>query len=60
MHLINLTYYRSLSQILGKAEKQQLYRELKNCLDILEPIDGGKPLAEAVSFYYYESELGLH
>lgn len=29
----------SPSQCLGKVEKQQLYRELRNCLDILEPID---------------------
>ncbi|KAK1395658.1 Alpha-1,6-mannosyl-glycoprotein 2-beta-N-acetylglucosaminyltransferase [Heracleum sosnowskyi] len=38
----------SISQLLGKAEKQQLYREFRNCLDILEPIDGGKPLDEVV------------
>ncbi|KAL8145053.1 uncharacterized protein LOC141706793 isoform X1 [Apium graveolens] len=38
----------STSQLLGKAEKQQLYREFRNCLDILEPIDGGNPLDEVV------------
>uniref|UniRef100_A0A5B7BN44 Glycoside hydrolase 123 catalytic domain-containing protein n=1 Tax=Davidia involucrata TaxID=16924 RepID=A0A5B7BN44_DAVIN len=37
----------STAQCLGKAEKHQLYRELRNCLDIVEPIDG-KPLDEVV------------
>ncbi|CAK9142823.1 unnamed protein product [Ilex paraguariensis] len=34
-------------QSLGKAEKHQLYRELRNCLDLVEPIDG-KPSDELV------------
>ncbi|XP_057973371.1 uncharacterized protein LOC131161554 [Malania oleifera] len=37
----------SPAQNLGKAEKHQLYRELKNCLDTMEPIDG-KPSDEVV------------
>ncbi|TYI97259.1 hypothetical protein E1A91_D01G131500v1 [Gossypium mustelinum] len=37
----------SSSQCLGKAEKHQLFTELRNCLDALEPIDG-KPLDEVV------------
>ncbi|XP_059634137.1 uncharacterized protein LOC132276632 isoform X2 [Cornus florida] len=30
----------STAQCLGKAEKHQLYKELRNCLDIVDPIDG--------------------
>ncbi|KAL0017212.1 hypothetical protein SO802_004281 [Lithocarpus litseifolius] len=37
----------SPSQYMGKAEKHQLYSELRSCLDIVEPIDG-KPLEELV------------
>nr|XP_023870417.1 uncharacterized protein LOC111983010 isoform X1 [Quercus suber]POF24162.1 hypothetical protein CFP56_06245 [Quercus suber] len=37
----------SPSQYKGKAEKHQLYSELRSCLDIVEPIDG-KPLEEVV------------
>ncbi|XP_017981817.1 PREDICTED: uncharacterized protein LOC18591355 [Theobroma cacao] len=37
----------SSSQCLGKAEKHQLFMELRNCLDAVEPIDG-KPLDEVV------------
>lgn len=29
----------STGQYMGKSEKHQLYRELRNCLDIIEPID---------------------
>nr|CAD1832465.1 unnamed protein product [Ananas comosus var. bracteatus] len=32
---------------LAKADKYQLYRELKNCLDVVEPVDG-KPPEEVV------------
>ncbi|CAN0905809.1 hypothetical protein LINGRAHAP2_LOCUS23879 [Linum grandiflorum] len=35
------------TQSMGRAEKHQLYMELQNCLDIVEPIDG-KPLDEVV------------
>ncbi|KAJ4833943.1 hypothetical protein Tsubulata_016650 [Turnera subulata] len=35
------------SSCLGKTEKNQLYTELRNCLDILEPIEG-KPLDQMV------------
>lgn len=51
-HLLTLTHHRSTAQCLGKAEKQQLYREFRNCLDILEPIDG-KPADEVVGFWSY-------
>ncbi|RZC14811.1 hypothetical protein D0Y65_008644 [Glycine soja] len=34
-------------QSISKVEKHQLYRDLKGCLDIVEPIDG-KPLDEVV------------
>ncbi|XP_031407349.1 uncharacterized protein LOC116215680 isoform X1 [Punica granatum] len=37
----------SSSQGSGKVEKHQLYKELKSCLDIVEPIDE-KPLDEVV------------
>ncbi|KAL7261978.1 hypothetical protein ACSBR1_000383 [Camellia fascicularis] len=37
----------STAQCLGKVEKLQLYRELRNCLEIVEPIDG-KPMDEVV------------
>ncbi|KAK2966648.1 hypothetical protein RJ640_002346 [Escallonia rubra] len=37
----------STAQRLGKAEKHQLYRELRNCLDTVEPISG-KPVDEVV------------
>ncbi|KAL3845227.1 hypothetical protein ACJIZ3_002630 [Penstemon smallii] len=37
----------SPAQCLAKAERQQLYRELKSCLNIVEPIDGN-PLDEVV------------
>ncbi|XP_059455492.1 uncharacterized protein LOC132185733 isoform X2 [Corylus avellana] len=37
----------SPAQCLGKAERHQLYTELRSCLDIVEPIDG-KPLGEVV------------
>ncbi|KAL0351891.1 UNVERIFIED_CONTAM: hypothetical protein Scaly_1577800 [Sesamum calycinum] len=30
----------STAQCLGKAERNQLYQELKSCLDVVEPIDG--------------------
>ncbi|KAL6953460.1 hypothetical protein U1Q18_048486 [Sarracenia purpurea var. burkii] len=35
------------TQCLGKGEKHQLYRELRNCFEILEPVDG-KPMDEVV------------
>ncbi|KAJ6973663.1 hypothetical protein NC653_033870, partial [Populus alba x Populus x berolinensis] len=37
----------SPSQRLGKADRHQLYLELRNCLDIMEPVEG-KPLDEVV------------
>ncbi|KAK8465329.1 hypothetical protein PHAVU_009G056900 [Phaseolus vulgaris] len=37
----------SPAQSLSKVEKHQLYRDLKGCLDVIEPIDG-KPLEEVV------------
>ncbi|XP_057793945.1 uncharacterized protein LOC131010440 [Salvia miltiorrhiza] len=37
----------STAQCLNKAERNQLYQELKCCLDFVEPIDG-KPLDEVV------------
>ncbi|KAL0360702.1 UNVERIFIED_CONTAM: hypothetical protein Sradi_3754700 [Sesamum radiatum] len=37
----------STAQCLGKAERNQLYQELKSCLDVVEPIDG-KSLDEVV------------
>ncbi|XWS25736.1 hypothetical protein CRYUN_Cryun27aG0093100 [Craigia yunnanensis] len=37
----------SSSQCLGKAERHQLFTELHNCLDAVEPIEG-KPLDEVV------------
>ncbi|CAA2976424.1 Hypothetical predicted protein, partial [Olea europaea subsp. europaea] len=33
----------STTQFLGKSERHQLYRELKNYLDVVEPIDGKSP-----------------
>lgn len=48
LHLFILTHHRSAAQCLGKTEKHNLYRELRNCLDIVEPIDG-KPMEEMVS-----------
>ncbi|CAL9132028.1 unnamed protein product [Musa acuminata var. zebrina] len=33
------------AQVLSKAEKYNLYRELKSCLEMVEPVDG-KPLEE--------------
>lgn len=38
---------QSTAQCLSKAERNQLYQELKSCLDFVEPIDG-KPLDEVV------------
>jgi hypothetical protein len=43
--------YRSPVQSLSKVEKHQLYKELKECLDIVDPIDG-KPLDEVVGFIF--------
>ncbi|KAE8690360.1 hypothetical protein F3Y22_tig00110895pilonHSYRG00149 [Hibiscus syriacus] len=37
----------SSTQCLGNAEKSQLFTELRNCLDAVEPIDG-KPLDEVM------------
>ncbi|KAK6131194.1 hypothetical protein DH2020_035065 [Rehmannia glutinosa] len=37
----------STAQCLGKAERIQLYQELRSCLDVMEPFDG-KPLDEVV------------
>ncbi|KAK6115368.1 hypothetical protein DH2020_007637 [Rehmannia glutinosa] len=37
----------STAQCLGKAERIQLYQELRSCLDVMEPFDG-KPLGEVV------------
>ncbi|XP_021896439.1 uncharacterized protein LOC110813556 isoform X1 [Carica papaya] len=37
----------SSAQCYGKAEKHQMYVELKNCLEMLEPIEG-KPVDEVV------------
>ncbi|XP_052201492.1 uncharacterized protein LOC127807569 isoform X2 [Diospyros lotus] len=33
-------HHRSTTQGLGKAEKRQLYREIRDCLEIMEPTDG--------------------
>lgn len=44
---VNTSTDRSSANSLGNAEKYQLYKELKGCLDIIEPIDG-KQLVEAV------------
>ncbi|KAJ8772679.1 hypothetical protein K2173_027856 [Erythroxylum novogranatense] len=41
------TVSESPSQYMGKAEKHRLYTELRNCLEIVEPIEG-KPLDEVV------------
>lgn len=41
--------FSSLLQSFGKSEKYQLYKELKNCLDVIEPVDE-KPLEEVVFF----------
>ncbi|KAH7665457.1 hypothetical protein IHE45_13G035100 [Dioscorea alata] len=41
------TETESLLQSFGKSEKYQLYKELKNCLDVIEPVDE-KPLEEVV------------
>ncbi|KAH6796263.1 hypothetical protein C2S51_037249 [Perilla frutescens var. frutescens] len=38
---------QSTAQCLTKAERNQLYQELRSCLDFVEPIDG-KPLDEVV------------
>lgn len=45
--LISLILRRCAAQSLGKSEKYQVYRELRNCLDVIEPIDG-KPVEEVV------------
>ncbi|XP_071923674.1 uncharacterized protein [Coffea arabica] len=37
----------SAANCLGKAEKHQLYKQLRNCFEIMEPIDG-TPLDEVV------------
>lgn len=42
--------HRSSAQSLAKSEKYQIYREIKNCLELVEPIDG-KPLEEVVGFW---------
>lgn len=47
LHIVLLAYCRSAAQGLGRAERQQLYRELTNCLDVVEPVDG-KPIDEVV------------
>lgn len=45
-----LTYHRSGASCLRKTEKHEIYRELTNCLDVLEPIDG-KPVDEMVGLF---------
>lgn len=46
--LINaLNCIRSSTQYLGRAEKHEIYKELKSCLDIMEIVDE-KPLEEMV------------
>lgn len=42
-------HHRSPAQCVSKAEKQQIYREFRNCLDVLDPVDG-KPADEVVGF----------
>ncbi|XP_051123591.1 uncharacterized protein LOC127246339 isoform X2 [Andrographis paniculata] len=37
----------SVAQCVGKAERNELYKELRSCLDTIDPIDG-KPLDEVV------------
>ncbi|KAL3514620.1 hypothetical protein ACH5RR_027337 [Cinchona calisaya] len=45
--IITATRTDAESACLGKAQKHQLYRQLTNCLEVMEPIDG-KPLDEVV------------
>ena len=46
--LVNtLNCIRSSTQYLGRAEKHQIFKELKSCLDIMENVDE-KPLDEVV------------
>lgn len=42
-----LNCIRSSTQYLGKAEKHEIYKELRSCLDIMEIVDE-KPLEEVV------------
>lgn len=42
-----LNCIRSSTQYLGRAEKHQMYKELKSCLDIMETVEE-KPLDEVV------------
>lgn len=42
-----LNCIRSSTQCLGRAEKHEIYKELKSCLDIMETVDE-KPLDEVV------------
>ncbi|KAE8731359.1 RNA-directed DNA polymerase-like protein [Hibiscus syriacus] len=48
----------SSTQCLGKAEKHQLFTEIHNCLDAMEPIDG-KPLDGVISDTVIEDRFGV-
>lgn len=48
LRLNALNCIRSSTQYLGRAEKHQIYKELKSCLDVMETVDE-KPLDEVVS-----------
>lgn len=47
LRFLILTYDSSIAKPLGKPERNLLYQELRNCLDVMEPIDG-KPFDEVV------------
>lgn len=46
-------------QFLVRAEKQQLYKELKRCLDVVEPIDGKSSDEVVVSMPYLLSKYKI-
>lgn len=46
-------------QFLVRAEKQQLYKELKRCLDVVEPIDGKSSDEVVVSMPYLLSKYRI-
>lgn len=45
--MLSFILHRCAAQFLGKSEKYQVYRELRNCYDVIEQIDG-KPVEEVV------------
>ncbi|XP_056177270.1 uncharacterized protein LOC115669811 isoform X2 [Syzygium oleosum] len=51
-------YIKSAGQGLTRAEKHQLYRELRSCLDSVEQIDE-KPLEEVISDTVIEDRFGV-